>query len=46
MQNMKKIKYIIYLPILVLAFTGCNSDGPEIEQPEKIYYDQHNAEWL
>ena len=40
MQNMKKIKHIIYLPILVLAFTGCNSDGPEIEQPEKIYYDQ------
>ena len=37
---MKKIKYIIYLPILALAFTGCNSDGPEIEQPEKIYYDQ------
>ena len=29
------------LSILVLVFSyGCNSNGEEIEQPEKIYYDQ------
>ena len=40
MKNTKKIKNIIYTPFLFLAFVSCNSDGPEIEQPEKIYYDQ------
>ena len=29
---------ILFLIAFVIA--GCNSDGPEIEQPEKLYYDQ------
>ena len=41
---MKKVQHIhisTLLSILVLVFSyGCNSTGEEIEQPEKIYYDQ------
>ena len=41
---MKKVQYIhisTLLSILVLVFSyGCNSTREEIEQPEKIYYDQ------
>tara|TARA_X000000368_G_scaffold202736_1_gene160041 strand:- start:1318 stop:2148 length:831 start_codon:yes stop_codon:yes gene_type:complete len=33
-------KYSILLFFIVFVIVGCNSDGPEIEQPEKIYYDQ------
>ena len=41
---MKLAKKIYKYPIMVILassfLVGCNSDGPEIEQPEKIYYDQ------
>lgn len=43
MQIMKDkliLKLFIVLPIVTLLLVSCNSDGPEIEQPEKIYYDQ------
>ena len=33
-------KKILLVPIVSLFIVACNSDGPEIEQPEKIYYDQ------
>lgn len=33
-------KYSILLLLIAFVIVGCNSDGPEIEQPEKIYYDQ------
>jgi outer membrane protein assembly factor BamD len=36
----KKILKLFITPIVALFLLGCNSDGPEIEQPEKIYYDQ------
>ena len=37
-NNFKKT--VLIAPILMIAVSGCNSDGPEIEQPEKIYYEQ------
>ena len=37
-NNFKKT--ILIAPILMIAFSSCNSDGPEIEPPEKIYYEQ------
>lgn len=43
MQIMKDkliLKLFIVIPIVTLLLVSCNSDGPEIEQPEKIYYDQ------
>ena len=37
-KNIITIAYLLaILPVIFL--TGCNSDGPVIEQPEKIYYD-------
>jgi len=33
-------KFCILLLLIAFVIVGCNSDGPEIEQPEKIYYDQ------
>ena len=33
-------KYTILVTLISSVLVGCNSDGPEIEQPEKIYYDQ------
>ena len=33
-------KYTILVVLISSILVGCNSDGPEIEQPEKIYYDQ------
>jgi len=33
-------KLFLVVPIVTLLLVSCNSDGPEIEQPEKIYYDQ------
>ncbi len=43
-QIMKHIinsyKYTILVTLISSALLGCNSDGPQIEQPEKIYYDQ------
>ena len=35
-QNVQKLVFLVIVSILVVS---CNSDGPEIEQPEKIYYD-------
>ena len=43
MQIMKDkliTKLFLVVPIVTLLLVSCNSDGPEIEQPEKIYYDQ------
>ncbi len=41
MKVSKKIyKFAIFLPIIASLLISCRSDGPEIEQPEKIYYDQ------
>ena len=35
-QNVQRLVFLVIVSILVVS---CNSDGPEIEQPEKIYYD-------
>ena len=35
-QNVQKLICTLIVSILIVS---CNSDGPEIEQPEKIYYD-------
>ena len=40
MKDKLILKLFIVLPIVTLLLVSCNSDGPEIEQPEKIYYDQ------
>ncbi len=40
MKHNKKLKLLICLSIVTFFIASCNSDGPEIEQPEKIYYDQ------
>ena len=41
MKKVKQINISTLLSILVLVFSyGCNSNGEELEQPEKIYYDQ------
>tara|TARA_Y100000389_G_scaffold59188_1_gene55234 strand:+ start:489 stop:1304 length:816 start_codon:yes stop_codon:yes gene_type:complete len=34
------LKLFTYLSIVAFFIVSCNSDGPEVEQPEKIYYDQ------
>ena len=34
------LKLFSCLSIVAFFIVSCNSDGPEIEQPEKIYYDQ------
>ena len=43
-QIMKHIinsyKYTILVTLISSVLVSCNSDGPQIEQPEKIYYDQ------
>ena len=43
-QIMKNIinsyKYTILVILTSSVLVSCNSDGPQIEQPEKIYYDQ------
>jgi outer membrane protein assembly factor BamD len=43
-QIMKNIinsyKYIILVILTSSVLVSCSSDGPQIEQPEKIYYDQ------
>ncbi len=36
----KFYKFAIFFPIIASLLISCRSDGPEIEQPEKIYYDQ------
>ena len=40
MKHKLNLKLFSCLSIVALLMVGCNSDGPEIEQPEKIYYDQ------
>ena len=40
MKHINKFKLIFCLSIVAFFMVSCNSDGPEIEQPEKIYYDQ------
>ncbi len=41
MKDFKKnIKKFIFGLFLTLIIAGCKSDGEEIEQPEKLYYDQ------
>ena len=40
MKYINKVKFLLSLPIVAFLLVSCNSDGPEIEQPEKIYYDQ------
>ena len=41
MKNSKIIFKDVLIVTLILGFmTSCGTDGPEIEQPEKIYYDQ------
>ena len=40
MKYKNNFKFFILLPIVSVFMISCNSDGPEIEQPEKIYYDQ------
>ena len=40
MKHINKFKFIFCLSIVAFFIVSCNSDGPEIEQPEKIYYDQ------
>ena len=34
------LKLFSCLSIVAFFIVSCNSDGPEVEQPEKIYYDQ------
>jgi len=44
MKDFKKhFKTLIFGLFLTLIIAGCKSDGEEIEQPEKIYYDQAQA---
>ena len=40
MKYKNNFKFFILLPIVSVFIISCNSDGPEIEQPEKIYYGQ------
>ena len=44
-MKLSKINYkFVLLNFVIIAFLiGCKSDGEEIEQPEKIYYDQAQA---
>ena len=40
MKYRQTLKLLFLTPIVALFLVACNSDGEEIEQPEKIYYDQ------
>ena len=40
MKIINKFKFLFCLTIVSFLMVSCSSDGPEIEQPEKIYYDQ------
>jgi len=40
MKYKNNFKLFILLPIVSVLMISCSSDGQEIEQPEKIYYDQ------
>ena len=39
MKHKKKLLSVKLLAIATFSLVSCNSDGPEIEQPEKVYYD-------
>ena len=39
MKYKKKLLSFKLLAIATFSLISCNSDGPEIEQPEKVYYD-------
>ena len=39
MYQKKKLLSVKLLAIATFSLISCNSDGPEIEQPEKVYYD-------
>ena len=39
----KKFKFSLTAFLVACIIVGCKSDGEEIEQPEKIYYDQAQA---
>ena len=36
-------KFLLLNLVVIMFLVGCKSDGEEIEQPEKIYYDQAQA---
>lgn len=40
MKIINKFKFLFSLSIVSFLMVSCSSDGPELEQPEKIYYDQ------
>ena len=40
MIYINKFKFLFCFPIVAFFLVSCNSEGAEIEQPEKIYYDQ------
>ena len=40
MKHKLNLKLFSCLSIVALFMVSCNSDGPAMEQPEKIYYDQ------
>jgi len=39
-NSIRTYKTLMLVSVLSILVVACNSDGPEIEQPEKIYYDQ------
>ena len=39
MKYKNNFKLFILMPIMSILIISCASDGPEIDQPEKIYYD-------
>ena len=39
-NSIRTYKTLMLVSVLSVLIVACNSDGPEIEQPEKIYYDQ------
>ena len=39
MKYSQSVQRLVFLVIVSILVVSCNSDGPEIEQPEKIYYD-------
>ena len=42
-HSKRSIKLTLLTIVAMSLLIGCKSDGEEIEQPEKIYYDQAQA---
>ena len=42
-HSKRNIKLALLTIVFMSLLIGCKSDGEEIEQPEKIYYDQAQA---